>query len=48
MFLISGNITINNQELETRDGFGIWNFDELNIKANEDSELLLMEVPMDY
>lgn len=47
-FLISGNITINNQELETRDGFGIWNFDELNIKANEDSEFLLMEVPMDY
>ncbi|MBC7641611.1 MAG: pirin family protein [Flavobacterium sp.] len=48
VFLISGNITINNQELETRDGFGIWNFDELNIKANEDSEFLLMEIPMSY
>lgn len=48
LFLISGNITINNQELETRDGFGIWNFDELNITANQDSEFLLMEVPMDY
>ena len=48
IFVISGHITINNQVLETRDGFGIWNFDELNIQNNQDSEFLLMEVPMNY
>jgi quercetin 2,3-dioxygenase len=47
-FILSGNITINGQELETRDGFGIWDFEHLNIKTNSDSEFLLMEIPMNY
>lgn len=46
-FLISGNITINGQLLNTRDGLGIWDTDILNIKAESpDTEVLLMEVPM--
>jgi redox-sensitive bicupin YhaK (pirin superfamily) len=47
-FVLKGNLTINGQELNTRDGFGIWNIDEINIKANSDVELLLMEVPMQF
>ena len=47
-FILSGNVTINGQELETRDGFGIWNVDSLDIKATSDTEFLLMEIPMQY
>ena len=46
VFVISGNIIINNQELQTRDGFGIWNFNEVNIEITEGSEFLLIEIPM--
>lgn len=45
-FIISGNVTINGQQLNTRDGFGIWDIDKLAVKANTDAEFLLMEVPM--
>jgi len=45
-FILSGNVTIINQELKSRDGFGIWDVDKLSVKADTDSEFLLMEVPM--
>lgn len=45
-FILSGNVTINNQELNTRDGFGTWDVDSIDIKADSDSEFLIMEVPM--
>jgi redox-sensitive bicupin YhaK (pirin superfamily) len=47
-FILSGTITINGQELETRDGFGIWDTNSLDIKATSDSEFLLMEIPMQH
>ena len=47
-FILSGTITINGQELETRDGFGIWNTNSLEIKATSDAEFLLMEIPMQH
>jgi quercetin 2,3-dioxygenase len=45
-FILSGNLTINGQELETRDGFGIWNFETLEIHSTTNTEFLLMEIPM--
>jgi quercetin 2,3-dioxygenase len=45
-FVLSGDLTINNQQLKSRDGFGIWDTDNLIISSDTDSELLLMEVPM--
>jgi redox-sensitive bicupin YhaK (pirin superfamily) len=45
-FILSGTVTINNQKLNSRDGFGIWDIDKLSVKANTDAEFLLMEVPM--
>jgi redox-sensitive bicupin YhaK (pirin superfamily) len=46
-FVLNGDITIDGQQLNTRDGFGVWNTDKISIKANsQDAELLLMEVPM--
>ncbi len=47
-FVIDGQVTINNQPLSTRDGFGIWDIDQLAIHSESASELLLMEVPMTF
>lgn len=46
LFVLKGNIEVGGQELETRDGYGIWDFNEVEIKAASDTEFLLMEVPM--
>jgi hypothetical protein len=45
-FILKGDVTINGQELNERDGFGIWDVETLDIKADSDTEILLMEVPM--
>lgn len=45
-FILSGEMTIHNQPLKSRDGFGIWNTDIISIKADSKAEILLMEVPM--
>jgi quercetin 2,3-dioxygenase len=46
-FVISGTITIDGQELETRDGLGITDFKTLDITATTDAKFLLMEIPME-
>lgn len=46
-FIISGQFNINGQQLETRDGLGIWDISSIDIQSAADhSEILLMEVPM--
>ena len=45
-FILSGQVTMNDQLLDTRDGFGIWDTDTVTIKANNDAEILLIDVPM--
>ncbi|MCQ0112097.1 hypothetical protein SAMN04487906_0868 [Zhouia amylolytica] len=47
IFVLEGEITIGDQKLHKRDGFGIWETDIFTLKANTDAEVLLMEVPMD-
>ena len=47
-FILKGNVTINGQELNSRDAVGISGTDTLNIKANTDAEFLLMDIPMNY
>jgi hypothetical protein len=46
VFVVEGDVTINGQKLNKRDGFGIWDIDKFSITADSDSELLLMDVPM--
>ncbi len=46
VFVISGTITVNGQELETRDGLGITDFKSLEFKASTEAKFLLMEIPM--
>ena len=45
-FILSGDVSINDQKLNSRDGFGIWDTDQFTITAESDAEILLMEVPM--
>lgn len=47
-FLIDGEVEINGQQLNKRDALGIWETEQLNIKSNQHSELLLIEVPMTF
>jgi hypothetical protein len=45
-FILSGEVTIDGQELNARDGYGIRDTDKFTVTANSDTEFLLMEVPM--
>ena len=45
-FILSGEVTIDNQKLLPRDGFGIWGIEKITVKADAASEFLLIEVPM--
>ena len=45
-FVIDGEVNINGENLNRRDGLGIAETDQLEIKAQAESELLLMEIPM--
>jgi redox-sensitive bicupin YhaK (pirin superfamily) len=45
-FVLNGEITVNDQQLKLRDGFGLWDIEKLAIKADTEAELLLMEVPI--
>jgi redox-sensitive bicupin YhaK (pirin superfamily) len=46
VFVLSGDITINDQKLNARDGFGIWDIERFSVSSDANSEFLLMEVPM--
>ena len=46
-FVIAGSFAVDEKELATRDGLGIWDVDTISVKSLADtSELLLIEVPM--
>ena len=45
-FVIEGEVEINGQKLEKRDGIGLWDTEDLQVKAYTPSHILLMEVPM--
>ncbi len=46
-FVIKGDVTIDGNALNERDGLGVWNTDKISLKSNsQDAEVLLMEVPM--
>jgi quercetin 2,3-dioxygenase len=45
-FVIEGDVTINGEKLNRRDGLGIAEADRLEIKADSNAEILLMEIPV--
>jgi redox-sensitive bicupin YhaK (pirin superfamily) len=46
IFNLSGDIKAGEQVLNSRDGYGLWNFEKITISADSEAEFLLMEVPM--
>lgn len=49
IFVLNGDVKVAETELSDRDGMGIWSADNFSIISNSDnSELLLMEVPMTW
>ncbi len=46
-FILKGSAEIGGQKLDKRDGFGVWDIVQLDIKTTaENTEILLIEVPM--
>ena len=48
LFLLEGEIEVNNQTLKARDAMGITDFDQFEIKIKTQSKILLVEVPMNH
>jgi quercetin 2,3-dioxygenase len=46
-FVLEGDMTINAQPLNKREGYGVWETEKISINADSDCEVLLMEVPME-
>jgi len=46
LFVLEGEVDINDLKLEKRDGIGIWNVNQFDFKAGAKTKVLLMEVPM--
>jgi redox-sensitive bicupin YhaK (pirin superfamily) len=44
---IEGEIAVNGEVLKTRDAIGIWETQEVEISANQNSKFLVMEIPME-
>ena len=45
-FILEGDVSIDGQGLNKRDGYGIWNTEAISITADSNAKVLLMEVPM--
>ena len=46
VFVLEGDVIVEDHSLESRDGIGLWDTDHVNFKTTSGSRLLLMEVPM--
>ncbi|HUH25729.1 MAG TPA: pirin family protein [Flavobacterium sp.] len=46
LFLLKGAIEVDGRKLTTRDAIGVWEANKIEIKTNEQSEFLIIEVPM--
>lgn len=46
IFILEGDVEIQGNKLNKRDGIGIWNVNEIELSTAKNSELLLMEIPM--
>lgn len=45
---IEGEIEVNGQKLDKRDALGIWETNEIEVKATTASKFLIMEIPMEH
>lgn len=47
VMIITGKATINGQELKQRDALGVWDTNSFDIEISVNTEILLLEVPME-
>ena len=47
LFVLEGSILMDNDQLDRRDAIGVWNLDHLQIKATQNSRILLIETPIE-
>ncbi|MGP5542144.1 pirin family protein [Psychrobacter celer] len=48
IFVISGQVVVNGNTLDTRDGLGVWDTKSFTMDVAEDAKVLVMEVPMSF
>ena len=48
IFVIEGSFSVSNEKLNKRDALGVWNTDIISFKAQPNSRVLLIEVPMKF
>lgn len=46
IFLLNGAVNVEGQNMNDRDGLGIWDTDKISFATEKDSRILVMEVPM--
>lgn len=46
LFVIEGDLLVVDKKLERRDSIGIWEADEITIKAETDAKFVVIEIPM--
>ncbi len=47
VFLLEGDLKVNGQLLNKRDGLGVWDTSAVKLEADSNAEVLLIEVPME-
>ncbi len=45
-FVLEGTVTVGEQELSRRDGYGLWDAEQVAVTASSDAKILVIEVPM--
>ena len=48
IFLIEGNVEIDGKLLGKRDALGVWDTESFDLYANQNSRILLIEVPLNF
>ena len=48
IFVLSGSINIGNHTIGARDGFGIWDNNNLKMNINDETEFVLLEIPINH
>ena len=48
IFVIEGIFKVANEKLEKRDALGVWNMESITFEAQSKSQVLLIEVPMEF
>lgn len=46
-FVLEGDVTINGEALNKRDGLGVWDTDTLSLQSGNGAQVLLIDVPME-